>query len=474
MNRLVIAPNFSSWREAARRALHLKLPPQDVVWQAVNQDAELQSLFPPIPENETIDATARVPRKFLKLAQNVSCYRDGKHWSILYRMLWRLTHGEAHLLQMATDPDVVTVQRMAQEIGRDVHKMRAFVRFREIVLQDDRCYVAWFEPSHRILRLNTSFFVERFAQMKWAILTPDECVSWDGMSLSFRPGVTKEAAPAEDEVESIWRTYYRSVFNPARVKTSAMLAEMPKKYWPNLPETKDIPDLLQQAPLRVERMLADGRAPTPAEHSPAVPQTDDLEVIRSAAAGCRVCPWASHATQTVFGEGPRTARIVFVGEQPGDHEDRAGRPFVGPAGALFERALAEAGIDRQQCYVTNAVKHFKWQPRGKRRLHEKPSSRDLQICRVWLESELRSIAPELLICLGATAATSVFGREVKVLQERGSWRLADSGIKTLITVHPSSILRVTESEAQAKAYADFVADLTLVPLQLAGRPPSTT
>jgi uracil-DNA glycosylase len=216
-------------------------------------------------------------------------------------------------------------------------------------------------------------------------------------------------------------------------------------------------------------MLADGGASKQVEHLPNVPQTDDLDVLRSAAANCRACPWASHAPQTVVGEGPRTARIVFVGEQPGDHEDRAGRPFVGPAGALFERALADAGIERQQCYVTNAVKHFKWQPRGKRRLHEKPNSRDIQVCRVWLESELRSLAPEVLICLGATAAASVLGKEVKVLRERGSWRLSDHGIKTLITVHPSSILRGTEPEAQAKAYADFVADLSLIPRQLADR-----
>jgi uracil-DNA glycosylase len=466
MKRLLIEPDFLSWRDAARKALRLGLPPQEIVWQETNQDAELDSLFASVLTDHPVSELPRVPREFLQLAETVSCHRDPKHWSILYHLLWRLTHGEPQLLQVKTDPEVLAVERMAKEIGRDIHKMRAFVRFRKIEHEDGRWYVAWFEPRHRILRLNVRFFVERYAQMRWTILTPDECVSWDGKCFSFKPGASKEKAPLSDEMESLWKIYYRSVFNPARVKTKAMLAEMPKQYWPNLPETQEITHLLREAPQRVDHMLALSRTSAESQPVPVVPRTEDLEALRVAAASCRSCPWASHATQTIFGEGSRNARIFFIGEQPGDQEDRVGRPFVGPAGALFDRALADAGLDRQQCYVTNAVKHFKWQPRGKRRLHQKPSSRDVQICRVWLESELRSIAPELLVCLGSTAAASIFRTEVKVLRDRGSWRRSPEGIETLITVHPSSILRTIDKPAQEKAYANFVTDLNLVSQKL--------
>jgi uracil-DNA glycosylase len=205
-----------------------------------------------------------------------------------------------------------------------------------------------------------------------------------------------------------------------------------------------------------------------AEEFPGVPATNDLARLREAAASCRVCPFSAKATQTVFGEGPPSARVVLIGEQPGDQEDRAGRPFVGPAGAVLDRALADAGVDRALCYVTNAVKHFKWEPRGKRRLHQKPSGRDIEVCRLWFEAELRSILPDLVICLGSTAATAFFRNDVKVLRDRGTWRESPYGGEALITVHPSSILRASLDPAlQEKAYADFVADLALIPPKLA-------
>ena len=204
-----------------------------------------------------------------------------------------------------------------------------------------------------------------------------------------------------------------------------------------------------------------------AKEFPVVPAINDLARLRDAAASCKVCPFSAHATQTIFGEGPASARVLLVGEQPGDQEDRVGRPFVGPAGAVLDRALAEAGVDRALCYVTNAVKHFKWEPRGKRRLHQKPSGRDIEVCRLWLESELRSVQPALLVCLGSTAVTSIFGAEVKVMRDRGGWRISRYGPETLITVHPSSVLRVLDPDLKQKAYADFVADLTLIRPKLA-------
>lgn len=188
------------------------------------------------------------------------------------------------------------------------------------------------------------------------------------------------------------------------------------------------------------------------------PATRDLGKLRAAAKTCRACPLWKLGTQTVFGEGPKRARILFVGEQPGDKEDLAGEPFVGPAGKLLDRALADAGIDRATVYVTNAVKHFKWEPAGKRRLHKKPNSREIAACRPWLVSEAEALAPELIVCLGSTAAQSVFQRAVKVLSERG--KVIDSPLgKALVTVHPSSLLRTMDRPDSEEAWKMFVADL---------------
>jgi uracil-DNA glycosylase len=192
-----------------------------------------------------------------------------------------------------------------------------------------------------------------------------------------------------------------------------------------------------------------------------VPATGDLGELRREAVKCQACPLFRNATQTVFGEGGAGV-VVFIGEQPGDQEDKLGKPFVGPAGQILDRALIAAGIDRSQCYVTNAVKHFKWKPRGKRRIHEKPSSREIEACRPWLIAELQSLQPQSIVCLGASAVRSAFGKEIPILKSRGRWMISPLYPKTLITVHPSSILRAPDEAAREKAFADFVADLNLV------------
>jgi uracil-DNA glycosylase family protein len=201
-------------------------------------------------------------------------------------------------------------------------------------------------------------------------------------------------------------------------------------------------------------------APTREASAAEVPRTRSLSVLRSAAKHCEACPLYRNATQTVFGEGPRDARIVFLGEQPGDEEDREGRPFIGPAGRLLDRALAEAGVDRTQCYVTNAVKHFKWEPRGKRRLHQKPNSLEIAACRPWWQAELALLKPQFLVCLGGTAARAVFGREVKVMRERGKLVATPWAEQTLITIHPSALLRAPDPDAREQGFALFVRELT--------------
>lgn len=193
-----------------------------------------------------------------------------------------------------------------------------------------------------------------------------------------------------------------------------------------------------------------------------IPIRPTLNKLRRAAAGCTACPLWKCGTQTVFGEGSRQAKVIFVGEQPGNDEDLSGKPFVGPAGKLLDAALAEAGIDRDQVYVTNVVKHFKWEPKGKRRIHKKPNSREIAACRPWLDAEIDLLKPDVLVCLGATAAQALLGRDFRVSQQRGE--LIDSPLapKVIATVHPSSILRAPDDETRRLEMKRFVADLKAV------------
>src|SRR3954449_7179365 len=202
--------------------------------------------------------------------------------------------------------------------------------------------------------------------------------------------------------------------------------------------------------------------PTYETAAPYLPEALTLARLRSAAAECRGCPLWQTGTQTVFGEGSPDARIVFVGEQPGDQEDRAGRPFVGPAGRVLDEALELAGIDRNAAYVTNAVKHFKWEARGKRRIHAKPSWSEQMACRPWLGAELAAIEPEVLVCLGATAAQSLLGKQFRVTKERGRWLESDLAEYVTATIHPSAVLRERDTESRHTALAGLVADLKLV------------
>jgi DNA polymerase len=189
------------------------------------------------------------------------------------------------------------------------------------------------------------------------------------------------------------------------------------------------------------------------------PDTTSWSAVREAAKDCEACHLYKRATQTVFGEGPKRAAMMLVGEQPGDYEDVAGKPFVGPAGKIMDQALEEAGIDRSQVYVTNAVKHFKWEPRGKRRIHKKPNSREIAACRPWLEAELRIVKPKLVVAMGATAAQTIFGPSFRVTRERGKVLSSKLAPRVLATVHPSSLLRQPDEESREREYKHFVADL---------------
>ena len=253
-----------------------------------------------------------------------------------------------------------------------------------------------------------------------------------------------------------------------------MQNEMPKKYWRNLPEASLIKPLIEGAGRTASAMIANAatephkpqkRLEPPKRNDKASEMArkhaDDIETLREEAADCRACPLWKDATQTVFGEGPQTARIMLVGEQPGDKEDLAGKPFVGPAGQMLDRALEEAGIDRRKVYVTNAVKHFKFVPRGKIRLHQKPNTPEIKACRPWYERELAAIKPDLVVAMGATAAQSVFGKITPINKNRGRLIDLDDGTRALVTVHPSYLLRLPDADAKAREYQRFVQDLKI-------------
>ena len=324
--------DFDGWRQAARSLTLGGVTPAEVTW-SVKGDAEL---FAPaataLPASE-LDETFTVSAKFVDMAKIAILHRDRERFAILYRLLWRL-RGHHDLLDIATDPDVARVSAMAKAVRRDEHKMHAFVRFREVGRERDARYIAWFEPEHHIVELAAPFFARRFADMPWSILTPDLCAHWDGLAVAFTPGVAKSEAPTSDRLEETWRRYYATIFNPARLKVKAMQTEMPRKYWRNLPEASMIKHLITGAARATQAMIA--TAPTEPhkpqrqeEPMPRKPAANGLEALREEAAACRACPLWKDATQTVFGEGPQTARIMLVGEQPGDKEDLAGKPFVG-------------------------------------------------------------------------------------------------------------------------------------------------
>jgi DNA polymerase len=411
-------------------------------------------------------SSASVPKEFLDFARRVACHRDAARWDLLYRVLWRLTHGERHLLDLAMDDDVRAVQTMDKRVRFDAHKMTAFVRFRRVEQDGQEHFVAWHRPEHFVVRLTAPFFARRFGVMRWSILTPDECAHWDGQQVSFSLGVDRSGAPSGDELEQLWGTYYANIFNPARIKLAAMKKEMPVKYWQTLPETQLIPELLKDAPRRVEVMMARKLDEYPTAEA-YLPARVTLNTLKEAAAGCLGCPLYKTGTQTVFGEGAKESRIMMVGEQPGDQEDKAGKPFVGPAGQMLDSALEEVGIDRNEVYVTNTVKHFKWEPRGTRRIHAKPNAREVQACKPWLTAEMQVVKPQMVVCLGATAAQALMGKEFRITKSRGEiFRDTPYAPWLMATVHPSSILR-TPSEDREAAYRAFVEDLRIAAKELA-------
>lgn len=455
--------DLNGWREQARIMAAACIPPEQIIWSTgVEGEGDLFTAagghHRPSPAHLR---PVRANKAFLRLAGTVVLHRDPARFALLYRLLWRLQH-DLHLMERLTDPDLHRLSIMAGHVRRDIHKMRAFVRFRLIrdMCDEDR-YVAWFEPDHHILRANADFFLNRFAGQRWSILTPDLCLHWDGEALTEAPGTSREDAPDEDATEHLWQRYYASIFNPARLKIAMMVKEMPRRYWKNLPEARLIPELIAGAQAREADMVARGGNAFP-EDPPAT-----LEDIAQGISVCRRCPIGCNGTRAVAGEGPGHARLLIVGEQPGDAEEREGQPFIGPAGQLLNSHLQEAGLKRADIRVTNAVKHFKFELHGKRRIHQNPSAGEIDHCRWWLDAERRLVRPDVILALGASAGRAILGRTPSLNRERGHCAVLPDGSRLFLTVHPGYFLRI-DAAIRNREEEKFKADLRAVANYLMG------
>jgi probable DNA metabolism protein len=434
--------DFDGWRMAARALALSGVMPAEVNWTVRDSARDLPPQaalpFPDAPEGRF-----SVPAKFIALARTTIRHRDITRFALLYRLLWRLRHHH-DLLDDADDPDVAQAEAMASAVRHDEQRMLDTMRFQEIGRERTSRYVAWFAPEHHILQAVAPSFARRYADMPWSILTPDICAHFDGSFISFTEGVGE--AGAQDRLEETWRLYAANLFPPGRLHQKA---QPPRRSWQTIEAV--MPDAGSDAQ----------NDPDAAMRHKAETSADEIEALREMAATCRACHLWTHATQTVFGEGPKHAPIMMVGEQPGDKEDLAGLPFVGPAGQMLDRAMVEAGIDRKKVYVTNAVKHFKFVARGKIRLHQKPNTEEIRACRQWYERELAAIKPKLVIALGATAAQCVLGKITPINRNRGHLIELPDGVKALVTVHPSYLLRLPDADAKAREYDRFVEDLKI-------------
>ena len=399
----------------------------------------------------------------MDMLQSAACCRVPDRWAFLYRVMWRWQQGE-HDVQSPADEDGARLHAMVKAVRREEHDMHAYIRFRERPVDaGPPRFVAWYEPRHDVLPQVAEHFVSRMGKVSWMIATPEASVLWDGHTLHNTGPLVNKAEELEDTGEALWLTYYRSIFNPARLNTAVMQQHITSDRWKNLPEGKIVPHMISEAAMgarKIGQFQAVGqRKGTTIPIAPAAAQPERQQP--SQLDECRRCELWQFATQAVPGTGPKRAQIMFVGEQPGDQEDLAGQPFVGPAGKLLDQVCEAAGVDRDTIYVTNAVKHFKWEPRGKRRLHKTPAQREIEACHYWLDKELAQVQPTVIVALGATALKSVLRTANVTLKNSLGKPMQVDGRWVVTTYHPSYVLRVPSEETKHEAFSIMVSSLKL-------------
>lgn len=395
-----------------------------------------------------------VPAALRGPAYAISCFRSETRWTFLDRVRARWEKEGTTFLTDPADPDAREWTLRLKAIRRDVHKAHAFVRFKKIHSEQGEIFVAGHRPQHDTLDLFTRLFCRRFPNIRWAILTHEESAHFIAGTLAFGDGHPGQFPELDDDWENTWRTYYASIYNPSRLMISAMKKELPMHHWQTLPESRLIPDLIRRSGASLATMRQ--KAQATAENFLPGPEASLAELM-GALPACEGCRLHAHCRPTP-GAGFAKASLVLVGEQPGDEEEKRGEPFVGPAGQVLRDAVARAGIDWSKLYVTNAVKHFKYEYQGPYRLHKRPDRDEVAACRPWFQREMSLVQPKVVLCLGSTAALSVSGRLWPVESYRGTRLPSSSPFEVRLTYHPAAILRAPAAK-QALYHEDLVRDL---------------
>ena len=474
--------DFDEWRTTARLLLQDEMRPEDVFWN-YHSAPNLFDSEPATQPSEKYSPAQQsheflVPKQFINLAKNVICHESKGSAALLYRLLYRLQQDKT-LLEKIYDIDTATALSRQKAVSHDIHQMHAFLRFKEICNLDNdnfrRCFTAWYEPQHFIIAEAIPFFCRRFSDMDWQILTPKGSAFYFNKRLFFGEPIFKKPQN-KDEIEELWKTYFASIFNPARLKVKTMQSHMPKKYWSNLPEAEIIDSLIGDAETRIETMEGQPVLQPPLFHSRlsekhaqnsvqtnfrsgTIPETSDI--LNNSIRSCKRCPLHCSATQAVCGEGPENASLMIVGEQPGDREDLVGRPFVGPAGQVFDRAARRVGLKREEVYITNAVKHFKYELKGRKRLHKRADRSEVEHCRWWLMKEIDIVKPKLIVAMGKTALFSLTDLNEPLSGLVGKVIETEEKIPVLVTFHPSYLLRIKSEELKKQETARFEQSLQL-------------
>ncbi|CDY78246.1 Uracil-DNA glycosylase, putative family 6 [Caballeronia glathei] len=467
MKSVVIDPSFAAWRGAARDLLAQGVAPDGLLWRESPESATVFGTVDALPAGPGAPAPVKIAREFLAMLETAACFRARDRWPFLYRALWRWTQGDRAVASPG-DPDGRRLHEMIDAVRAEESDMQRFLRFRH---RDPSLgppeFISWFEPVHDLLEHAALGFATRMGNATWMIATPHGAAFWDGALLRVdrmsepEPKPTELASTGEavsgDAIEALWLAYYESTFDPARANAAEMASHMPVRYWKSRPGDPSDPALIARADPGARRDRRLRNVPPEMEVAIDMEPHDGPSMKKAPAslAACKRCALWRNATQPVPGAGPANARIMLVGEQPGDQEDLAGRPFVGPAGRLLDEAIGEAQLQREALYLTNAMKHFKWELQGKERLQQQPAQREREACRYWLDEELARIAPRVVVALGATALKSLTGHRTALSEYLGK-TIEHKGRLIVPTYHPSYALRVIDPGIRDEVFGTIV------------------
>lgn len=495
MTRIAIEPSFAAWRRTARDLLRQEIAPAQIEWVEAEK-GEANRTGHALAANRTAqtagpNVTPTIPRELLARLRTAACYRAADRWSLLYRILWRWTHGERHALSIG-DPDGERLDRRIQSVENEIEDMLTLTLFRR---RDPSMghpeFVGWYEPHHDTLERAAARFAERTGDSTWMLATPQGAAFWNGMLLRIGrpesedgmqatpaltealtevlPEVLPELAPkvlpatamtgeaiTSASAEALWLAYYASVFN-------AEPAPVPLRYWRTPPAGPPLPAHLARERSRRGAQSGVVSVPEkpPVEYSALTPP---LSEPGGPLATCRRCALWRNAHQAVEGTGPAQAALMVVGEQPGEYENQHGKPFTGPAGQLLDTVLARAGLEREALYLTYAVKHYKWETLGnapggaleRQRVHRTPAPREVEACQYWLDRELAQVAPRVVVTLGATALKALTGAHVMLSEYLGQ-TIARDGRWIVPTWHPSYALGIADARLREDVVASIAA-----------------